>query len=161
MQYAYNDWDFGLLMKDFSTTVNFWNINQNVFPDQYESSGNIIPEDNIEITYPQFICGVGREFIIRKDFTILSELGFTTTWDGRRNTLISNDVFSVNPSIGLEIGYKKSAFFRFGFGNFQKESLINGNEKMKFQPNFGIGVDVWSFVLDYSLTDLGNNSADL
>ena len=38
--------------------------------------------------------------------------------------------------------------------NFQKEVLINGNEQMKFQPNFGIGIDVWSFVLDYSLTEL-------
>jgi len=161
LQYSYNNWDFGLLMKDFSTTVNFWDIKQDVFSDQYESSGNIIPEDDIEITYPQFICGVGREFIIRKDFTVLSELDFTTTWDGRRNALIANDVFSINPAIGLEMGYKKLVFLRFGFGNFQKEVLIDGNEQMKFQPNFGIGIDVWSFVLDYSLTDLGNNSAVL
>ena len=29
---------------------------------------------------------------------------------------------------------------------------------MKFQPNFGIGIDVWSFVLDYSLTELISTS---
>ena len=95
------------------------------------------------------------------DVTILSELDIITTWDGRRNTLIANDIFSINPSMGLEFGYKKIAFLRFGFGNFQKEIMINDTEQMKFQPNFGIGIDVWSFVLDYSLTDLGNNSSVL
>ena len=161
MQYSYKEWDFGLLMKDFSTTINFWEINQDAFSDQYESTGNIIPEDDIEITYPQFICGVAREFKIYNDFTVLSELDFITTWDGRRNTLIANDFFSINPSLGLECGYKKMAFLRFGFGDFHKEILINNDEQMKFQPNFGIGIDVWSFKLDYSLTDLGNNSSAL
>ena len=66
-----------------------------------------------------------REFKIYKDFTLLSELDFITTWDGRRNTLFANDVFSINPSLGLECGYKKIAFLRFGFGDFQKEILIN------------------------------------
>ena len=67
----------------------------------------------------------------------------------------------MNPSLGLEFGYKKIAFLRLGFGNFQKEILINNDEQMKFQPNFGIGIDAWSFKLDYSLTDLGNNSSAL
>ena len=161
MQYSYNNWNFGLMMKDFSTTLNFWDIHQDAFSDQYESSGNMIPEDDIEITYPQFIGGVAIEFKIYQDFTCLSELDIITTWDGRRNTLIANDIFSINPSMGLEFGYKKIAFLRFGFGNFQKETMINDTEQMKFQPNFGIGIDVWSFVLDYSLTDLGNNSSVL
>ena len=161
MQYSYKNWDFGMVMKDFSTTINFWDINQDAFSSQYESTGNLIPEDDIEITYPQFICGFGREFKLHKDFTCLSELDFITTWDGRRNTILANDVFSINPSLGLEFGYKKIAFLRFGVGSFQKEILINENEQMKFQPNFGIGIDVWSFVLDYSLTDLGNNSSVL
>ena len=33
--------------------------------------------------------------------------------------------------------------------------------KKSFQPNFGIGVNIWSFIIDYSLTDLGNASTAL
>ena len=161
MQFQSENWIFGVLFKDLSTTINFWDINQDAFSSQYEETGNIIPDDDIEITYPQIFCGLAREFNLFKDITLLSELDIVTTWDGRRNTLVSNNLFSINPSIGLECGYKKIAFLRFGIGNFQKEILINTNERMTLQPNFGIGVSVWSFKLDYSLTNLGNASASL
>lgn len=161
MQFQSENWIFGVLFKDLSTTINFWDINQDAFSSQYEETGNIIPDDDIEITYPQIFCGLAREFNLFRDFTLLSELDIVTTWDGRRNTLVSNNLFSINPSIGLECGYKKIAFLRFGIGNFQKEILINTNERMTLQPNFGIGVNVWSFKLDYSLTNLGNASASL
>ena len=94
-------------MKDLTTTINFWNINQDSFSSQFEETGNVIPNDDIEITYPQIFCGVAREFNLYKDFTLLSEIDLVTTWDGRRNTLLSNNVFSMNPSIGLECAYKK------------------------------------------------------
>ena len=125
-------------MKDLTTTINFWNINQDSFSNQFEETGNVIPNDDIEITYPQIFCGVAREFNLYKDFTLLSEIDLVTTWDGRRNTLLSNNVFSMNPSIGLECAYKKIAFLRFGLGNFQKEIFINNAERMTLQPNFGI-----------------------
>ena len=161
IQFQRNDWLFGFLMKDLTTTINFWNINQDSFSSQFEETGNVIPNDDIEITYPQIFCGVAREFNLYKDFTLLSEIDLVTTWDGRRNTLLSNNVFSMNPSIGLECAYKKIAFLRFGLGNFQKEIFINNVERMTLQHNFGIGVSLWSFKLDYSLTNIANSSTVL
>ena len=55
-----------------------------------------------------------------------------------------------------------SQILRFGFGNFQKEQLVDSiEEQLSFQPNFGIGINIWSLFIDYSLTDLGNSSSVL
>lgn len=162
IQYAHENWHFGLCVKDFTSTLNFWDIKEDSFSNQYEESGNMIPDDDIEITYPKLNFGVSRHFKIYQDISCLSEIDFITTWDGKRNTIISTNVISIDPSIGLEFDYKNIGFLRFGFGNLQKEQLIGENEEViSFQPNLGIGLNLWSFHIDYSLTDLGNSSAVL
>ena len=68
----------------------------------------------------------------------------------------------MDPALGLEFDYKKIGFLRFGVGNFQQEQLIDSiEEQFLFQPNFGIGINIWSLFIDYSLTDLGNSSSVL
>ena len=162
LQYSIKNWNFGVCAKDITSTVNFWDINEDEFSNQYEESGNIIPEDDVEFTYPKLIFGISREFKIYQDISCLYEMDFFMTWDGKRNTLVSTDLISIDPSMGVEFDYKKIGFLRFGLGNFQKEQLISSSqEKIKFQPNFGIGINVHSFSVDYSLTDLGNSSAIL
>ncbi len=161
-QYSLRDWGFGICLQDFTSTINFWNINEEEFSIQYEESGNIVPESGIEVTYPKLNVGVSRNFSLYQDISCLSELDFSATWDGKRNTVISTDFVSLDPSIGLELDYKKIGFLRFGFGNFQKEQLVDSiEEQVSFQPNFGIGVNIWSLYIDYSLTDLGNSSSVL
>jgi len=161
-QYSIKNWNLGLFLNDFTSTLNFWNINQDEYSEQYLESGNYIPEDGIELTTPKVKIGVSRTFSLHKDFTLLSEANFNVTWDGKRNTVISTNLFSIDPSLGLEFDYKKIGFLRFGIGNFQQEQLIDSiDEKISFQPNFGIGVNIWSFIIDYSLTDLGNASTAL
>lgn len=161
-QYSFKNWNLGVCLKDFTSTLNVWDIKDSQFSNQYEESGNIVPEDGIEITYPKVNFGISRDFILFKDVTCLPEIDFSATWDGKRNTLISTNLVSLEPSLGLEIDYKKIGFLRFGFGNFQKEQLIDSIEdQLSFQPNFGIGINIWSLFIDYSLTDLGNSSSVL
>ena len=161
-QYSFQNWHFGLCLKDFTSTLNVWDIKESEFPNQYEESGNYIPEDGVEFTYPKLNFGVSRDFLFFKDFSCLSELNFSATWDGQRNTLISTNLVSLDPALGLEFDYKKIGFLRFGFGNFQKEQLVDSiEEQLSFQPNFGIGINIWSLFIDYSLTDLGNSSSVL
>ena len=161
-QYSVRNWNFGLCLKDFTSTLNVWDIKNDQFSDQYEESGNIIPEDGVELTLPRLNFGVSRKFVLHQDVSCLSELDLNATWDGKRNTLISSNLISIDPALGLEFGYKNTGFLRFGFGNFQKEQLIdNLEEQIYFQPNFGIGINIWSLYIDYSLTDLGNSSSVL
>ena len=161
-QFSFQNWNLGLCLKDFTSTLNIWDINESQFSNQYQQSGNVIPEDGIEITLPKLNFGISRKFILFKDISCLSEIDFITTWDGRRNSLISTNLVSFDPALGLEFDYKKIGFLRFGFGNFQKEQLVDSiDEQVLFQPNFGIGINIWSFFVDYSLTDLGNSSSVL
>jgi len=162
LQYSIKNWNLGLFLNDFTSTLNFWNINQDEYSEQYLESGNYIPEDGIELTAPKVKIGVSRIFSLYEDFSLLSEANFNVTWDGKRNTVISTNLFSIDPSLGLEFDYKKIGFLRLGIGNFQQEQLIDSiDEEISFQPNFGIGVNIWSFIIDYSLTDLGNASTAL
>ena len=162
LQYSFQNWNFGLCIKDFTGTFNIWDIKEDEFSVQYEASGNAIPQDGIELTYPRLNFGVSRDFILFKDVSCLSEIDFSATWDGKRNTLISSNLVSLDPALGLEFDYKKIGFLRFGFGNFQQEQLIDSDEEQfLFQPNFGIGINIWSLFIDYSLTDLGNSSSVL
>ena len=161
-QYILQKWKFGICLKDFTSTLNIWDINESQYSDQYLESGNYIPEDGIEVTYPKFSFGVSRNLNFNKDISCLSALELIATWDGQRNTIISSQIINLDPALGLELDYKKIGFLRFGFGNFQKEKLLETlEENITLQPNFGIGINIWSLFIDYSLTDLGNSSSVL
>ena len=52
-------------------------------------------------------------------------------------------------------------FVRGGVGNFQNELQIDGNEKVTFQPNIGLGFRYKGIQVDYALTNIGEQSAAL
>mgnify|MGYP001264021791 CR=1 FL=1 len=47
----------------------------------------------------------------------IGEVNLETTFDGPRNTYISEDMYSIDPKFGIEIAYKNLAFLRFGGNN--------------------------------------------
>ena len=49
-------------------------------------------------------------------------------------------------------------FLRFGVGNFQKVTDILNNDKITYQPNFGIGIKFKGIALDYAFSDIGDQS---
>lgn len=89
----------------------------------------------------------------------MPELGADLTFDGRRNTVISTNPLSVDPHLGVEAGYKGIVFLRLGVGNIQTTSDPTGAAGTYFSPDFGVGIKVKSFSLDYALTD--NTAAGL
>ena len=94
-------------------------------------------------------------------FTILAEVNFVMTFDRKRNVLIKSNVTSVDPHLGLEIGYLNFVFLRAGLGNIQKVSDIEDKVVTSFQPNMGVGVKLKGFTIDYALTDIGDQSVAL
>lgn len=79
------------------------------------------------------------------------------TTDGKRNTWISGNQFSIDPGIGLEIVYQGWLKVRTGMGNIQKNQSFTG-EYTTFQPNLGLGIQLKNIEIDYALTDIGNQS---
>jgi hypothetical protein len=79
----------------------------------------------------------------------------------QNNNLISTKFVSINPAVGLELGYTDSVFLRLGIGNFQNELDFDNSTNMTFQPNFGLGFKFNNLEIDYAFTDVGDQSVAL
>lgn len=158
-QYENKDWKFGAMARDITTTFNAWNYSlTQEMKDVFAATNNEIPTNSYEITLPRLILGAARKFDLMKDLTLLAEVNMDMTFDGKRNVLIKSDPISMDPHLGIEVGYKGVAFLRGGILNIQKEQDITGNPITTLQPNFGVGVKIKRINIDYSRTDIGNYS---
>lgn len=162
-QYNIGKWGFGAVARDITSTFNAWSFNlSDRMKEVFTITGNDIPENSLEITLPRLILGTSYSFDFLADFTAKTVLDMDFTFDGKRNVLIVGNPISIDPHFGVELGYKNFAFLRFGVGNIQRETDFEKGEVFSFQPNIGIGINIKDkLLLDYALTDLGNQSAAL
>ncbi len=157
-QKAFGKWQFGLLAKDVFGTFNTWAHNPDGLEDIYNLTGNDIPTNSIEITLPRLIIGASRAFTLFKNFSLLTSVDLDMTFDGKRNTVVGTDVLSIDPHGGLELGFKDLAFLRFGVNNIQQQINFDRSTFWKYQPNLGLGIAIKEIVIDYALTDVGDQS---
>ncbi len=161
LQYDYKGWKFGLLARDVTTTFNSWVTKlDDRTKEVFELTGNEIPQNSVEITLPRIVLGAARTFNIKK-FSVMPEINLDFTTDGKRNVLVSADPISMDPHMGLELGYNQKIFIRGGIGNIQQETSVDGSKAYSLQPNFGIGIRFQRIVLDYALSDIGDQSVAL
>jgi hypothetical protein len=162
IQFEKNNWQFGLMLRDITTTYNVWNIDE----DEYKKIANAIPDKNqelpesTEITAPKAQLGIAKKFIIHYDYSILAAANMNMRFT-KTNDIISTDFVSIDPALGFEFGYTDLVFLRAGVGNFQNIQQLDNTEKVGFQPNIGLGFKYKGIQVDYALTDLGNQSAAL
>lgn len=162
LQFEKNNWQFGVMVRDITTTYNVWNIDEA----EYKKIANAIPGENqelpesTEITAPKAQLGIAKKFIIHYDYSILAAANMNMRFT-KTNDLITTDFVSIDPAVGLEFGYTDLVFLRAGMGNFQKVQQLDNTEKVGFQPNIGLGFKYKGIQIDYALTDLGNQSTAL
>jgi hypothetical protein len=155
-------WRFGALVRDATSTFNAWSFNLNdQMIETFQQTGNAIPQNGLEITLPKFILGAQFKTKIVKEFYVSSEINLDLNTDGRRNVLIRTSPISIDPHLGIEIGYGKWVALRAGFGNLQWIKNTDLTESLTFQPNIGIGVGFKSIRIDYAFTDIGDASVAL
>jgi hypothetical protein len=141
------------MLRDVSTTFNTWTHNTTLLYDVYVQTGNRLAKNSTEITLPRAIIGVARNIKINEKIGVLATVETTTTTDGRRNVLLPTNRFSTDLAGGLEVGYKKTAFVRMGINNFQEIKNLSGTGTFwRSQLNFGMGVVIKKFTIDYALT---------
>ena len=160
-QKQFGKWKVAAIARDASSTYNSWVFNMENFEDVYNQTGNELPENSSELTLPSLQTGIARNIHINDNFTAHTELDFVVHIDGERNTLISSDNISFNPHFGTEIRYKELVDFRFGIGDFTKETDFNNEKYFTMQPNIGIGFQFDNIRIDYALTNLGDQSTGL
>ena len=162
IQFNKNDWKFGVMARDITTTFNAWTIDEEKFG---EIQGAVTGEnqelpETMEITIPKLNLGVSRKFIFHYDYVLLTEIDINVRF-AQTNDLVSTSFASFSPAAGVEFGYIDLVFVRAGIGNFQNITQLDGNNSLGFQPNIGIGFKYKGIQIDYALTDLGDQSAAL
>jgi hypothetical protein len=156
------DWKFGVLLRDITTTYNTWIIDTK----KYEAIANAIPGENqelpetSEITLPKAQLGLSKKWIVRYDYSILAAANLNMQFV-QTNDIISTQTVSIDPALGFELGYVNLVYLRGGVGNFQQITQIDATKKVSFQPNIGLGFKYKGIQIDYALTDLGDQSAAL
>jgi hypothetical protein len=160
LQWQRGGWQLGLMLRDITTTFNAWSINTELLQDVYAQTGNEVPENSLEITLPKAVFGVARVFSFGQDLSLLAAADLVTTFDGPRNVLLKTDPVSVDPQLGLELGYKNVIWLRGGLGQFQQVTRLDPERSKRYtlQPTAGLGVRLGMIRLDYALTDVGNAS---
>ncbi len=162
-QYQKDNWKFGAVFRDVTSTFNAWSFTlDDRTREIFTLTGNEIPENSLELTLPRLLLGAGRTIPISKSFSIYPEVGLDVTFDGKRNVLIKSDPISIDPHLGFELGYKNFAYLRGGVGNIQQESNFDGKKVTTLQPNMGIGINIKNVLsIDYAMTDLDDVSVAL
>jgi hypothetical protein len=162
LQYEHDDWHYGLMVRDITTTYNVWAIDEdkyNSIKDAVSGQNQELPE-NTEITLPKAQLGIAKKFDFHYDYTLVAAVNLNMQF-ARTNDMIASEMVSVDPALGFEFGYTDLVFLRAGMGNFQKVEQLDGSKKVNFQPNIGLGFKYKGIQVDYALTDLGDQSAAL
>ncbi|WP_449403978.1 putative type IX sorting system protein PorV2 [Flavobacterium cyanobacteriorum] len=157
-----NEWKFGLMLRDITTTYNTWTIDEeeyNTIKDAVPGENQELPETT-EITAPKAQFGISKKFIIRYDYSLVAAMNLNMQF-AQTNDIISSEIVSIDPALGFEAGYIDLVFVRAGVGNFQNITQIDNTQKLSFQPNIGLGFKYKGIQVDYALTDLGDQSAAL
>ena len=108
-----NNWNFGLMARDITTTYNSWSINEERLDDiqnAIEGQNQEIPSGT-EITIPKLQLGVSKEIDIKNSYTLLAALDLILKFE-ENNDIISTNFASINPALGIEFGYLDLVFLR-------------------------------------------------
>jgi hypothetical protein len=157
-----NNWNFGVMARDITTTFNSWSIDKDKLADiqdAIEGQNQEVP-DGTELTLPKLQIGISKMFEFNYDYTLRTEIDLNMRF-AETNDIISTSFASINPALGFEFGYTDLVFLRAGVGNFQNELQIDNSEDLTFQPNFGVGFKYNGIQIDYAFTDIGDQSAAL
>lgn len=157
-----NNWKFGLMARDITTTFNAWAINEEEFEkiqDAVEGQNQELPEST-EITIPKLQLGISKKFEFHYDYTLLTEIDLIVRFE-ENNDIFSTSFASINPAFGFEFGYIDMIYLRGGVGNFQNELQLDNSESLSFQPSFGVGFKYNGIHVDYAFTDIGDQSIAL
>lgn len=160
--YDKGPWRLSAVARDVTGTFNAWSytLDQRTI-DVFSQTGNEIPVNSVEVTLPRLMLGGARQFKFGSKFDLLAAVDLENTFDGKRNTLIKSSAVSIDPRVGIELGYANIVFVRAGLSNMQYVTDISDEQRLVVQPNIGIGLKIKSVSLDYALTDIGDNSVAL
>lgn len=153
--YTYRGWNFAAVGRDITGTFNAYTYTlSDQVKQTFAATGNVIPNNSVEVTMPRLILGAAKQFNFWKEkLSVMPELNLVTTFDGKRNTMIKSKAFSTDPVLGVEVAYLKLIYLRGGIFNIQQVTDIKNKTSTVLDPCVGVGIHYKIFTLDYALTN--------
>lgn len=151
-----NDWRFAAMARDITTSFNAWRIQTDKLEEIFALTGNVIPDNSLEITMPRLIFGAARSFQVNDNIIASLDLDLHFALDGKRPVLLSLGYTGIDPYLGTEWIYKKWLSLRLGVGQFQWVPGMEGKNELSLQPAMGLGISFKNLQINYALTDLGD-----
>ena len=150
-------WSAGLSLKDATSTFSAWAYN--LSPEMQATllaTNNPLPQNGIEQMLPRIVIGIAGKLPLKSNkYELGGQLNAEVTTDGPRNTLLSGNVFSLDPRAGLYLNYEHKLVFRTGVSQLQYYQDFELNKKLGLQPHLGAGVVLQNWSIDYAFTRLG------
>lgn len=148
----------GLSVRNATSTFTLWTFSKNALQSGLEKAGNLFPEGSLEVALPSFHGGISRLYKLSSAWSMQAELALAILTDGRRNELLSTNVGSLVPSLGLEIGYENRFFARAGIARIGRDPIAN---QVEITPSLGAGIRLGAFQVDYAMTQIGDRTAGM
>jgi hypothetical protein len=163
VQYYVKNLKFGVMTRDVTSTFNAWVFNlDSQMQEVFVKTGNTIPVNGLELTLPKIIlASYGKFEIGQQGIYAAGEINLDISTDGRRNTVLKGGVFSMDPHMGIEVGFKNYFAIRSGISHLQYVKNFDDSQKLNIQPSIGVGLNIRNFHLDYAFTDIGDASVAL
>jgi len=154
--YTRGDYTFGVNLMDITTMTKFWSVNAGRLTALEEDFGDEIPVGQNEIILPTIKLGVARSFDLG-DFTLVAGLDTDLRFENRRTYYINVGSMSIEPHVGVELGYKNLLFLRTGLTEFATDR----SGSIYTSPTLGAGIRLGAFDLDYGFSSFAGVSSDL
>ncbi|WP_298764340.1 PorV/PorQ family protein [uncultured Polaribacter sp.] len=157
LQFERNNWMFGLMIRDITTTFNTWSIDET----EFNTIRDAIPEQNqelpetTELTKPKLQMGVARAFRIGRFMNLQTEIDLNVRF-AKTNDIFASEFASIDPAIGFQLDYDRIVYLRAGVGNMQYITQFDDSRALSLQPNFGVGFNYKGIKIDYALSNIGS-----
>lgn len=164
MMWKKDRYSIGVSARDITTTFNSWTFNLSESDkDVFAQTGNEIPVSSTELSYPRIVLGGAYFGNFSQNISYLAEMDINVSTNGTKSGILSGKNIAVDPTIGVEVGYRKKVFLRAGIGNIQRViNEVNADkESLWAQPNVGMGLALGRLKVDYALTNIGSVSGVL
>ena len=151
------DWHYGIMLRDITTTFNVWNIDKEKFAliqDAIPGANQELPETT-EITLPKAQFGVAKDWAINRDISLQTALDLNIRF-AETNAIVSSSFASLEPAFGFEANYLEMVFLRGGVNNLQNEINYDNSNTISWQPNVGVGFKYNGVQVDYALTNIAS-----
>lgn len=165
--YSHPTWKAGLVLRDATQTFNAWSFNTSTFEEAFLNTGNILPENSVEITRPSLRLALAHQLRINGRMHLWLAADTDVYTDGKRSSAVAQvGDFSFDPHLGIEWNYlndrlQRLVSLRAGMYNLQNVKDLNGEDAFSLFPTVGLGLVIRQVEIDYALANLGNFSENL